>query len=142
MVFKISIEYINLFQILLEQGISTKPITIIRLVHQYSPVLKKKIRKYLRKCNYSWMVDKTYIKVNNKWNFLYRSINSNCDTIDFYLNKHKYFKTDRKFFRKTLKSSNSWFLKVITVDKNLTYIKAITSLNSKKDKWKYFFKAN
>lgn len=129
---KYPLSYKNLSEMLLERGISINPTTIMRWVHQYSPVLEKKIRKYLRKCNDSWRVDETYIKVNGKWTFLYRAVDSNGDTIDFYLSKHRDFKATRKFFRKALKSSNSTAPRVITVDKNPAYIKAITALKSEK----------
>ena len=129
---KYPLSYRNLSEMLLERGISINPTTIMRWVHQYSPVLEKKIRKYLRKCNDSWRVDETYIKVNGKWTFLYRAVDSNGDTIDFYLSKHRDSKAARKFFRKALKSSNSTAPRVITVDKNPSYIKAITALKIEK----------
>lgn len=63
---KYPLSYRNLSEMLLERGISINPTTIMIWVHQYSPVLEKKIRKYLRKCNDFWRVDETYIKVNGK----------------------------------------------------------------------------
>jgi transposase-like protein len=33
----------------------------MRWVHQYSPEIEKKVRRYLRPTNDSWRVDETYI---------------------------------------------------------------------------------
>ena len=34
---------------------------------------------------YSWRVDETYVKVKGKWAYLYRAIDKQGHTIDFYL---------------------------------------------------------
>lgn len=74
---------------ILERGLSVNPTTIIRWVHEYAPILEKKIRKHLKKCNDSWRVDETYIKIKGKWAYLYRVVDSNGFTIDFYLSNHR-----------------------------------------------------
>jgi transposase-like protein len=56
---KYPLSYRNIAEILLERGIKVNPSTIMRWVHEYSPILEKKIRKYLRKSNDSWRVDET-----------------------------------------------------------------------------------
>ena len=56
---KYPLSYRNIAEMLLERGIKVNPSTIMRWVHEYSPILEKKIRKYLRKSNDSWRVDET-----------------------------------------------------------------------------------
>ena len=68
-----------------ERGIKVDHTTIMRRVHEYSPEIEKKIRRYLRPTNDSWRVDETYIKVKGKWKYFYRAVDSNGDTIDFML---------------------------------------------------------
>jgi transposase-like protein len=46
-----------------ERGVEVDHTTIMRWVHQYSPEMEKKVRRYLRPTNDSWRVDETYIKV-------------------------------------------------------------------------------
>ena len=104
---KYPLSYRNIAEILFERGIKVNPSTIMRWVHEYSPILEKKIRKYLRKSNDSWRVDETYIKVKGKWTYLYRAVDSDGDTIDFYLSKTRDIKGANSFFMKALKVSNS-----------------------------------
>jgi transposase-like protein len=44
-----------------ERGVEVDHTTIMRWVHQYSPEIEKKVRRYLRPTNDSWRVDETYI---------------------------------------------------------------------------------
>lgn len=59
------------------------------MVHRYGPKLDKRIRHHLKKTNDSWRVDETYIKVHGKWMYLYRAVDSEGNTIDFYLRKKR-----------------------------------------------------
>ena len=68
-----------------ERGITLCHSTIIRWVHQYGPLLDKKIRKKLKKTNDSWKRDETYVKVKGQWKYLYRALDTEGNTLDFYL---------------------------------------------------------
>ena len=72
-----------------ERGLSMAHTTIMRWVHQYGPELDKRIRRHLKPTNDSWRVDETYIKVKGQWMYLYRAVDSEGNTIDFYLSKNR-----------------------------------------------------
>ncbi len=72
-----------------ERGIKVDHTTIIRWVHRYSPEIEKRIRRHLRPTNDSWGVDETYIKVKGKRKYLYRTVDSDGDTIYFMLSSKK-----------------------------------------------------
>ena len=65
-----------------ERGVEVDHTTIMRWVHQYSPEIEKKVRRYLRPTNDSWIKDETYIKVKGEYKYLYRAVDSNGNTID------------------------------------------------------------
>ncbi|SEB14221.1 DDE domain-containing protein [Bacillus nitratireducens] len=83
-----------------ERGLSISHTTIMRWVHQYGPELDKRIRRYLKQINDSWRVDETYIKVKGQWMYLYRAVDSNGNTIDFFLSKTRDQKAAKRFFKK------------------------------------------
>jgi IS6 family transposase len=60
---KYSLSYRNLEEMMAERGIEVDHTTIMRWVHQYSPEIEKKVRRYLRPTNDSWRMDETYIRV-------------------------------------------------------------------------------
>jgi transposase, IS6 family len=82
---KYALSYRNLEEMIAERGVKVDHTTIMRWVHQYSPEIEKKVRRYLRPTNDSWRMDETYIKVNGEYKYLYRAVDSNGNTIDFML---------------------------------------------------------
>ena len=106
--------------------------TIMRWVHQYGPELDKRIRRHLKQTNDSWRVDETYIKVKGQWMYLYRSVDSEGNTIDFYVSKTRDPQAAKRFFKKALRSFHVSKPRVITVDKNPAYPIAIEELKKEK----------
>ncbi|MGY3419407.1 IS6 family transposase [Bacillus mycoides] len=82
--------------------------------------------------NNSWRVDETYIKIKGQWMYLYRAVDSEGNTIDFYLSKSRNHKAAKRFFKKALQSFHVSKPRVITVDKNPAYPIAIEQLKKEK----------
>jgi transposase-like protein len=83
-----------------ERGFSMVHTTIMRWVHEYGPLLEKRLRRHLKPTNDSWKVDETYIKIKGKWSYLYRAVDSDGKTIDFLLCARRDQKAAKRFFRK------------------------------------------
>jgi transposase-like protein len=115
-----------------ERGLSVAHTTIMRWVHQYGPQLEEKVRHHLKSTNDSWRVDETYIKVKGEWMYLYRAVDSEGNTIDFYLSKNRNTQSAKRFFKKALAFSHVSTPRVITVDKNPAYPVAIEELKEEK----------
>src|SRR5208337_3253714 len=130
---KYPVSYRNLKEMMAERGIKVDHTTIMGWVHQHSPEIEKRIRRHLRPTNDSWRVDETYIKVKDKWKYLYRAVDSNGDTIDFMLSSKRNRKAAKRFFKKALGSNNNQMPRVITVDKNASYPIAIDKLQNEKN---------
>ena len=107
--------------------------TVYRWVQEYGPEIDKHCRPHLRPTNDSWRVDETYIEVKGKPKYLYRAVDSDGNTIDFLLTAKRNAAAANRFFRKTLKALHASSPRVITVDKNAAYPKAINSLKEKKE---------
>lgn len=103
-----------------------------RWVLKYAPQLDLRIRSYLQPTNDSWRVDETYIKVKGEWKYLYRAVDSEGNTLDFMLSAKRDGKAAERFFRKVLKATYTQVPRVITVDKNAAYPKAIETLKGDK----------
>jgi putative transposase len=74
----------NLEEMMAERGISVDHATIHRWVVRYSPELLKRFNARKRAVTGKWHVDETYIKVRGRWTYLYRAIDSNGDTVEFW----------------------------------------------------------
>ena len=68
-----------------ERGIAVSHTTILRWVNRYVPEFEKRWNLYARPVNTSWRVDETYIRIQGRWNFLYRAVDTRGKTVDFLL---------------------------------------------------------
>ncbi len=59
-----------------ERGLSVDHSTIARCVLRYAPVLNERLRRHVRRPAGSWRVDETYVRVNGRWTYLYRAVDS------------------------------------------------------------------
>ncbi len=101
-------------------------------MQEYSPEIDQRFRSHLRPTNDSWRVDETYILVKGKQKYLYRAVDSAGNTLDFQLTAKRDAKAAKRFLRKTLKAVHTSTPRVITVDKNPAYPKAIKELKAAK----------
>ena len=51
----------------------------------------------------SWRVDETFIKVRGQWMYLYRAVDGQGNTVEFYLSRTRGIAAAKAFFRKALK---------------------------------------
>ncbi len=141
-----ALSYRDLEEIMLERGLHVDHTTIYRWVQKYAPELEKRCRPHLKACNDSWRVDETYMKVKKVWVYLYRAIDSQGNTIEFFLSPMRDAEAAKCIFLKALHvtadSAPQGYLvdvqvaqpaaqaapRVINVDKNAAYPKAIADL--------------
>ena len=111
-----------------ERNLSVDHVTIWRWVQRYAPELNRRCRPELRKTNRSWRVDETYCRVAGKWTYLYRAVDSTGATIDFLLSAKRDAAAAKRFLQKALRSPGHPRPRVINVDGNPSYPKAISEL--------------
>jgi len=126
------LSYRQVVEMVNERGLDIHHTTVFRWVQEYSPEIDKRCRPHLKLTNDSWRVDETYILVKGKQKYLYRAVDSVGNTLDFLLSAKRDAKAAKRFFRKTLKALHTQTPRVITVDKNPAYPKAIKELKAAK----------
>jgi transposase-like protein len=85
-----------------ERGISVDHATVHRWVVRYSPKLLERFNRRRRAVTKRWHVDETYIKVRGRWAYLYRAIDSNGDTVEFWFSERRNLAAAKRFRRKAL----------------------------------------
>jgi len=111
-----------------ERNLSVDHSTIWRWVQRYAPELNRRCRPKLRPTNGSWRVDETFLRVAGKWTYLYRAVDSTGATIDFLLSARRDTNSAKRFLQKALRSPGPPRPRVINVDGNPAYPKAIREL--------------
>ena len=124
------LSYRHLQEMMLERGIEVDHTTVYRWVQAYAPELDKRCRVHLKPTNDSWRVDETYIEVKGEWKYLYRAVDSEGNTLDFMLSAKRDATAAKRFFRKVMNAEHNQSPRVINVDKNAAYPKAIDELKA------------
>lgn len=123
-----SLSYRDIEEMMRERGLHVDHTTVYRWVQCYAPELDKRCRPHLNACNDSWKVDETYIKVKKQWVYLYRAVDSQGNTLDFFFSATRDGEAAKHFFLTTLAASHTSEPRVINVDKNAAYPKAFNEL--------------
>jgi transposase-like protein len=113
-----------------ERGLQVDHTTIYRWVQQYAPELEKRCKPHLKQANDSWRVDETYIKVKGEWLYLYRAVDSAGNTLEFLLSEHRDSQAAKQFLARALDASHTTIPRVINVDQNPAYPKAVDELKA------------
>lgn len=93
----------NLEEMMVERGISVDHATVHRWVIRYAPELLERFNRRKRAVTGKWHIDETYIKVRGQWCYLYRAIDSNGDTVEFWFSERRNLSAAKRFLRKALK---------------------------------------
>jgi transposase, IS6 family len=125
---RFSLSYRDLKELMAERGLSVDHTTIWRWVQHYGPELNRRVRPELKRTGTSWRVDETYIRVAGCWMYLYRAVDSEGATLDFYLSQNRDAAAAKQFFGKVLAAANHPRPRVINVDGNPSYPKAVSRL--------------
>ena len=104
--------------------------TIARWVLAYAPELEKRVKAQLKPTGDSWKVDETYIKVKGQWQYQYRAVDSDGQTIEFFFSAQRDAAAAQAFFEKALGAAHTVTPRVINVDKNAAYPKAVETLKT------------
>jgi transposase-like protein len=67
------------------------------------PEFEKKWKRYARNIGLSWRVDETYMKVRGEWTYLYRVVDGEGCTVDFWLSKRRDVNAAKCFMRRALR---------------------------------------
>ena len=117
------------------------------------PNWRSALSRISKPLNDSWRVDETYIKIKGTWTYLYRAVDSEGNTLEFLLSPTRDAEAAKRFFLKALHSTAASAPqahpveeqvaeptaaanpatsapRVINVDKNAAYPKAIAELKA------------
>src|SRR6202035_1884745 len=115
-------------ELLDERGLQADHTTVWSWVQRYGTELEQRIRRHLKPTNKSWRVDETYVRVQGRWCYLYRAIDSAGATIDFLLSALRDADAAKRLFRKALSDRSHPQPRVINTDLAPIYGAAIADI--------------
>ncbi|WP_414476498.1 IS6 family transposase [Microvirga sp. M2] len=118
----------SLEEMMAERGISVDHATIHRWVVRYSPKLLERFNQRKRPVTGKWHLDETDIKVRGQWKYLYRAIDNNGDTVEFWFSERRSLAAARRFLSNSLKRQGR--PERIVIDGSQTNREAIVSCDA------------
>ena len=109
------------------RGASIDHATMQRWIIRFVPLIDTRVRKYKKPNGSSWRMDETYIKVNGRWVYLYRAVDSIGNTIEFLSRSHRDAIAAKAFFRKAFK--NNGLPRKVNIDKSGSNTAALINAN-------------
>ena len=83
------LSYRDLVAMMAERNVDVAHTTILRWVQRYVPAFAKRWQRFARAVGTSWRVDETDIKLKGKWGYLYRGVDTEGQSIDFFLREQR-----------------------------------------------------
>jgi len=123
-----ALSYRDIEELMLERRIPVDHSTIHRWVIHYAPLLENEFRnKYKKKIGASWRMDETYIKIKGAWQYFYRAVDKEGNTVDFILSENRDESAAKAFFEKAMGSCG--LPKKVTIDKSGANEAALDKMN-------------
>ena len=114
------------------RGLSVDHSTVFRWVQRYAREINKRIRPHLKMSGTSYRVNETYIKVGREYQYLYRAVDKDGNTIEFMLSAKRDVSSAKRFFKKIMRADHRRLPFSISVDKNASYPNAFTASQDEK----------
>lgn len=98
----------------------------------YAPEIENCLRWHYRPSySTSWQIDETYVKVKGVWKYLYRAIDKQGRTLDFYLSHTRSTAMAKRFLCKALRKQKSYDRpETINTDKKPAYGSALREMKN------------
>jgi transposase, IS6 family len=110
--------------ILADRGVDVSGRTIVRWVQKFGSALSDEIRRHRKPVSTTWLVDETYVKIQGRWHYLYRGVDSDGQVLDCWLSRTRDLAAAMAFFRRTIASTGHTPEHVVT-DKAAFYPSAL-----------------
>ena len=121
------LSYRHVEELLEERGIFLDHATVNRWVIKFSPSLESVFHQQKTPVLRSWRMDETYIKVKRQWFYYYRALDSQGNTVDFYLCDRRDEAAAKSFFEKAI--SRQGQPEKVNIDKSGANMAALECLN-------------
>ena len=133
-----ALSYRDIEELMDERGLKVDHSALLRWVERYAPEYEKRFRAKNKVPNgSSWRMDETYIKVKGQWYYLYRCVDKEGNTVDFYLSKHRDTKAVKAFIKKAIFFNG--IPEKVNIDKSGANKAGLEATNARLDERKQIF---
>lgn len=121
------VSYRDLEEVMAERGVDIDHATLNRWVVKFSPLIAANAQSRKKPTAVSWRMDETYIRVRDKWTYLYCAVDRDGQTLYFMLSQRRNTAAARRFFKRAVGTNG--VLDRIAIDKSDANLAGLQSLN-------------
>jgi transposase-like protein len=125
---RFSLSLRDLEELMAERGLAVDHTTIWRWIQRYGPEVHRRLRGQLKPKSSTWHVDETYVRIAGQWRYLFRAVDSQGQTVDFYLSETRDREAAKCFLKKALANPDNRPPHVFARDGLRSYPAAIREL--------------
>ena len=111
-----------------ERGLAVDHTTIWRWVQRYGPEVHRRLRGNVKQKSSTWHMDETFVRIAGRWLYLFRAVDSQGQTVDFYLSETRDREAAKRFLKKALANPDNRAPHVFARDGLRSYPAAIREL--------------
>src|SRR5690348_12139797 len=99
---RFSLSLRDLEELMAERGLAVDHATIWRWVQRYGPETHRRLRGKLKPKSPTWHIDETFVRITERWPYLFRAVDGYGQTVDFYLLETRDREAAKRFLKKAL----------------------------------------
>jgi transposase, IS6 family len=127
---RFSLSLRDLEELMAERGLSVDHTTIWRWVQRYGPEVHRRLRGNVKQKSSTWHMDETFVRIAGRWLYLFRAVDSQGQTVDFFLSETRDCEAAKRFLKKALSNPDSLPPRVFVRDGLRSYPAAIRELQN------------
>jgi transposase, IS6 family len=125
---RFSLSLRDLEELMAERGLTVDHTTIWRWIQRYGPELHRRLRGHVKLKSTTWHMDETFVRIAGRWLYLFRAVDSQGQTVDFYLSETRDREAAKSFLKKALANPDNRPPRVFARDGLRSYSAAIREL--------------
>jgi transposase, IS6 family len=125
---RFSLSLRDLEELMAERGLAVDHTTIWRWVQRYGPEVHRRLRGNVKQKSSTWHMDETFVRIAGRWLYLFRAVDSQGQTVDFYLSETRDREAAKRFLKKALANPDNRPPHVFARDGLRSYPAAIREL--------------
>jgi transposase-like protein len=115
-------------ELMAERGLAVDHTTIWRWVQRYGPEVHRRLRGNVKQKSSTWHMDETFVRIAGHWRYLFRAVDGQGQTVDFYLSETRDREAAKRFLKKALTNPDNRPPRVFARDGLRSYPAAIREL--------------
>src|SRR6516225_5994789 len=125
---RFSLSLRDLEELMAERGLKVDHTTIWRWAQTYGPEVYRRLQGEVKRKSATWHMDETFVRIAGKWMYLFRAVDSQGQTVDFYLSETRDREAAKLFLKKALANPGNRPPHVFVRDGLRSYLAAMREL--------------